>query len=257
MRAALTLFIGTGLLAQSPSAPVGGRWTLGVQRMAPDLTGSAFIQDGATSSSFDLDRDLKLQKDSTALGVLLGYEGPRFLFQISTTGQAYEGRNTLTRTVTVNGTSYAVGTDLRSKVKVDAADLTWVIKVLRWESAYLGLDLGVQAWKLKVDASGTAAGITQVAQDDLTAPIPQVGASAGAHLFAGRLDLRGSYHLLSKSGATYHRSVLEGRFYPLTWLGLRVFAEDERFDVPKDSLSSDFALDLDRKGAGFGLVFRF
>jgi hypothetical protein len=150
-----------------------------------------------------------------------------------------------------------VGTDLQSRLKVTATDFTWVIKVLRWEQAYLGVDLGANLWKPDVDATGTAGGNAQTAHDDLTAPSPQLGASAGAHLFNGHLDLRGSYHFLNKSGASYHHSVLEARAYPLRWLGVRILAEDENLDVPKDSLSSDFALNVDRKGTGLGLVFRF
>lgn len=245
------------LLAQAPSAPQGGRWTLGAQRLAPDLSGSVYIQNSGSTSSFDLQRDLNLGKDFTLTGFLAGYEGPRFLLQVSSTGERYEGRNILTSAATVNGITYTVGTDLHSRLKVAATDLTWVIKVLRWDQAYLGVDLGANLWKLEVDATGTSGGSTQSAHDDLTAPIPQLGASAGAHLFGGVLDLRGSYHFLNKSGASYHHAVAEARAYPLRWLGVRVFLEDEKLDVPKDSLSSDFALNVDRKGTGLGLVFRF
>jgi hypothetical protein len=250
----LILTFAVPLVAQIPEV---GHWTLGVQRLGPDLSGKVFNQNGSLVSTFDIDKDLALQKDSTSVGFMGEYEGRRFLLNISSGGQTYVGHNVLTTTVSVNGTSYATGTNLTSHIKIATADLTWVIKLVRWDHAYVGLDLGVNAWKLDVDATGVTGSTTQTASDQLSVPIPQIGASVGGHFPGGFLDVRGSYHLLKKGDAKYHRTLLEARAYPLRWLGVRVFHEDERIDVPKGSLSDDFSLNLDRQGTGFGVLFRF
>lgn len=254
IRMLLALGVVIPLGAQVPEV---GHWTLGVQRLPTDLSGKVFNQDGSSISTFDIEKDLALQKDSTSIGFMGEYEGRRFLLNLSSGGQSYVGHNVLMTNVTVNGTTYSTGTNLTSRVKVSTADLTWVIKLVRWDHAYVGLDLGVNAWKLDVDAVGVSGSITQTAHDSLSVPIPQFGASAGGHFPGGFLDVRGSYHLLKKGDAKYHHTLLEARGYPLPWLGIRVFHEDERTDVPKGSLSDDFSLNLDRQGTGVGVLFRF
>lgn len=247
------------LAAQAPAS--GRHWSLGLLRLSPDLNGSAFFKDGSQTSSFDLQRDLALDKDTTTLGFTGAYEGPRFMVLLQSGAQSYRGRNTLTRQVTVDGTTYDVGTDLSSRLKLQATELTWVIKVLRSDWAYLGADLGVNAWKLDVDATGTyntdSGPATDRASDSMSAPIPQIGLSSGVHFPGGFGGLRASYHLLKRGDATYHRTGIEGTAYPLRWLGVRVFHETESVDIPQGSLSDDVALDVSRKGTGFGVVVRF
>ena len=255
----------TALNAQdsAKSSPPGGHWNFGVIRQAPDLSGS-YSKVGETT--FDLEKDFALGKDTTGTGALIDYEGRRFMLHMATYSQNYAGRNTITRNVQIGDTTYSAGIKVASQVKVRDYELDWTIKVWRWDAAYLGVDLGFNGWNLQVDAQDVTddpaiTGLPGWTRQDpasktITVPIPQVGASFGAH-FGRYVDLRGYYHLLKRSGASYHRSGAEVRVYPLPWLGLRANVEDEGFDVPMDSIDTGTAFNLTKKGVGFGVVARF
>jgi len=66
-----------------------------------------------------------------------------------------------------------------------------------------------------------------------------------------------SYHLLSYKGASYTHAALDLRVFPISWLGVRVFADSESFKVPKGSVKDDLEFKLDRDGMGFGVMVRF
>jgi len=68
---------------------------------------------------------------------------------------------------------------------------------------------------------------------------------------------RGYYHLLSYKGASYHHVGGDLRFFPVTWLGIRVFTDTEKLDVPNHSIKDDLEVGLNRQGTGFGVVLRF
>ena len=252
------------LLALSPlaaqdgqmSAPQAGHWNFGVVRQAPDFTGN-YAKTG--ESSWDTDRDLGLSKDKTGVGALLDYEGRRFLLHMATYDQSYVGDKILTQTVTINNQAFAATARLQSQIKLRDYELDWTIKLWRWDAAYIGLDLGFNAWKLDVSAVGTSTSgpvVTQSATDSVTVPIPQIGLSAGGH-FGSSVDFRGYYNLLSRSGASYHRAGVDLRFFPLKWLGVRANFENEGFDVPKGSIGSDTTLHITKNGGGFGVIARF
>src|ERR1035438_7263798 len=187
------------------STPPGGHWNFGIIRQAPDFTGN-YAKTG--ESSWDTARDLGLGKDSTGVGVLLDYEGRRFLLHMGTYSQNYAGDSNPTIPVTINNQTFNANARLQSKIKLQDYELDWTIKLWRWDAAYIGLDLGFNAWKLDVSALGTATSngvtATQSESDSVTVPIPQIGLSAGGH-FGSNVDVRGYYNLLSKSGASYHR----------------------------------------------------
>jgi len=259
----LALLAATSAFAQLGRVPLAGpdrTFTLGLQSYGPTFTGRLEgIQDGQPLS-VDLDSDLKLGKDKADLGLLLDYQGPRFGFLIQTGGTDYKGDNTLTRNVTIDGTTYGALTRITSSLKLKTLEGVWTIRIVPLSVAWVGVDLGVQSWKMDMEATGTALTPvpgTSTASTSVTAPIPQIGLSAGSKVPGGLFEIKGYYHYLGAKGAKYTRTNLDARFFPLPYLGVRAFYDNESFDVPKGSLNDDLMLKLDRKGGGFGLVVRF
>jgi hypothetical protein len=253
----LPLLAATAAFAQmGPTRSV----TLGLSSFGPTFTGRMEgVQDGQPIS-VDLDSDLGLAKDKAQLGFLFDYQGPRFGFLAQTGGVDYTGDKTTTRTVTIDGTTYSAGTRITSNLKLKTLEGIWTIRFVPLSVFWVGLDLGVESWKVEMDATGTVAppgSGTATAATSFTAPIPQIGLSAGSRLPGGLFELKGYYHYLGAKGAKYTRGGLDARFYPIPHVGIRAFYETEAFDVPKGSLQDDLMLKLDRKGAGFGVVVRF
>ena len=234
-------------------------WTLGAQTFGPTLTGHFNgLQDGQPIA-LDLDSDLGLGKDKATPGFFIDYQGPRFGFQVSSGTTEYKGDRIVTRTVTLNGTSYTAGTRVQSHVKLAAVDGIWTIKFVRESDAWLGLDLGVQAWTLDMNATGIPPlPLTPVsASTRITAPIPQIGLSGGSRGYNGAVEAKAYVHYLAYKQAKYTLFGADLRVYPVSWFGLRAFYEGGSFDVPKGSVKDDLEFKLDRKGIGFGAVVRF
>jgi hypothetical protein len=233
-------------------------WTLGGQVYGPTLTGHfQGVQDGQPIR-LDLDSDLGLGKDKVTPGFFLNYQGPRFLFQLSNGTTEYRGDRIVTQTVTLNGQNFTAGTRVQSHVKLASVDGIWTIKFTRGSDAWVGLDLGVQSWTLDMDAvSVPTSGPVQSASTRVTAPIPQLGLSAGGRGFGGGLEGKAYVHYLGYKQAKYTLFGADLRYFPVAWFGLRAFYEGGSFDVPKGSVKDDLEFKLDRKGAGFGGVFRF
>lgn len=251
------------MLAQAgvKSAPEGGHWNAGLFLQSPTFEGNYRNVDGGQLTRWDTQSDLGLGKDKAQPGIALAYEGRRFRLALAAYGMDYAGHRAVSQDVTVDGTTYQAGADVRSALKLKDYSLDWTIKVYRWDRAYLGVDLGLNAWVLDVRARGqgsTNGGPVQYQEASFsgTLPIPQLGLSVGGHLGA-TADLRAYYHFLSRSGATYHRAGAEATWFPLRWVGVRAAFESEGFDVPQDSFDPDLALKLDKNGGAFGVVFRF
>jgi hypothetical protein len=207
----------------------------------------------------DLDGDLGLGKDKTTPGLFLDYQGPRFGFQVSNGAAEYRGDRVVSRTITLNGTNYTAGTRVQSHVKLASMDGIWTIKFVRDTDVWLGLDLGVQAWTLDMDAIGTPPlPATPVsASTRVTAPIPQIGLSGGSRGFNGAVESKAYIHYLGYKQAKYTLFGADLRIFPVSWFGLRVFYEGGSFNVPKGSIKDDLEFKLDRKGVGLGAVVRF
>ena len=241
------------------AVPSDRSFTFGGQVYGPTLTGHFNgVQDGQPIA-VDLDSDLGLGKDKTTPGFFLDYQGPRFAFQVTSGSTEYRGDRTLTRNVTLNGTTYTAADRVQSHVKLASIDGVWTIKFLRAQDAWLGLDLGVQAWKLDLDINDVPpAPLTATASStSVNAPIPQIGLSGGSRGFEGRVESKLYFHYLGYKGAKYTLLGGDLRVFPVKWLGVRVFYEGGTFDVPKGSVKDDLELNLDRKGGGFGVVLRF
>jgi len=242
-----------------PAPGIERTWTMGGQTFGPSLTGHfSGTQDGQPIF-VDLDGDLGLGKDKATPGLFLDYQGPRFAFQISNGSAEYRGDRVINRTVTMNGTSYTAGTRVQSHVKLASVDGIWTIKVVREADAWLGVDLGVQAWTLDMDATGIVPPNTTptTASTRVSAPIPQIGLSGGSRGFNGAVESKAYFHYLGYKQAKYTLFGVDLRVFPVRWFGLRAFYEGGSFNVPKGSVKDDLEFKLDRKGIGFGAVVRF
>ena len=242
-----------------PAPDLQRTWSLGGQVYGPALTGHfKGVQDGQPIA-LDLDSDLGLAKDKLTPGFFINYQGPRFAFQLSNGTAEYRGDRIISQTVTLNGQSFTAGTRVQSRVKLATVDGIWTIKFVRGSAAWVGLDLGVQAWTLDMDATGVVPPATTptTSSTRVTAPIPQIGLSGGGRGFNGGLEAKAYVHYLAYKQAKYTLLGADLRFFPVKWFGLRAFYEGGSFDVPKGSVKDDLEFKLDRKGAGFGGVFRF
>ncbi len=246
----------------APSQPAGipeRTWTLGAQTYGPTLTGHFQGKQDGQPISLDLNSDLGLGRDKTTPGFFFDYQGPRFGFQVSSGTAEYRGDRVVNRTVTVNGTDYTAGTRVQSHVKLASVEGIWTIKFLREPDAWLGLDLGAQAWTLDLDATGVVPPATTAttASTRVTAPIPQIGLSGGSRGYNGAVESKAYIRYLGYKKAKYTLYGFDLRVFPVSWFGLRAFYEAGKFDVPNGSIKDDLELNLDRKGIGFGAVVRF
>jgi hypothetical protein len=230
-------------------------WTLGGQVYGPTLTGHFNgVLDGQPIN-LDLNRDLGLAKDKTTPGFFVNYQGPRFAFQVSSGTAEYRGDRALTQSIQMNGQTFSATHEVQSHVKLASVDGIWTIKFVKGSDAWVGLDLGVQVWKIDMDITDVTSPAT--ASSSVSAPIPQIGLSAGGRGFDGGVEAKAYIHYLSYKQAKYTLMGADLRYFPVRWFGLRAFYEGSTFDVPQGSVKDDLAFNLDRKGGGFGAVFRF
>lgn len=257
----ITLLLSTNLaFAQlgAPTQPPTGfqrTFTLGAQAYGPTLTGHfTGVQDGQLFN-VDLKSDLGVGKDKSTPGFFLDYQDFRFGFQVSTGSTEYRGNQTVSRPVTIDGTTYPASTQVLSHVKLANLDGTWTIKLMSESNAWLGLDLGAQVWTVDLDAADPAGVLS--ASTRVKAPIPQIGLSGGSQGYSGAVESKVYYHYLSYKRAKYTMYGLDFRIFPVRWCGLRAFYEAGKLDVPRGSIKDDLELQLERKGLGFGAVLRF
>ena len=249
------------LLAAWPafSQGVEKHWYLDVHRFAPSLTGHFQGTSNDQPIDVDLQNDLGLSKDKAKLGFGAEYQGPRFGLEFSRDEEDYAGANKITRAITINGQTFTAGTLVYSSLKATNNTLNWTIRALSRPQFWLGLDLGVRATQVEINANGNApfTGVNATANYKTTLPIPQIGPSLGFVAAGGRVVGRGMFHLLGYKGSTYTHSGADLRFFPISWLGVRAYFDNEHFRVPKGSIKDDLDVLLDRSGTGFGLVARF
>lgn len=258
MRLCIFYLIAALPLAAQSKEP--GKWNAGLFMLPSTLEGY-FNDPSADGLKLDLQRDLGIGKDGTKPGLHIEYQGQRFGLSLSHSGQDYKGINELEEQIEIDDTVYDVGATVNTKIKMQNTDLNWTIRCYNWPQAWVGVDLGIHAWKLDLDIVGEAWVQNQYQtvheSESVTLPIPQFGISAGGHAFNKQLVARASFHLLPYKGASYKRFQADVRYYPLPWVGARVFVDSESFDVPRGSIDDDMELNLDHSGVGFGVVFRF
>jgi len=231
-----------------------------VHRVGPTFEGHFNgVQDGKPLV-VDLQTDFGLQKDTTKVGIGFEYQGPRFAVEFSGEEQDYKGHNYIQKNVQINGSTFTAGALVDSTVKMKDYTFNWTIRALKWPQFWIGIDLGARVWDLEMTASAfDPVFLTSIppVTEKVPLPIPQIGLSTGFDAFDKRLIAKGYYHLLTHQGASYHHVGADVRFFPLRWLGVRVFSDTEKLDVPKGSIKDDLEVRLDRQGTGFGVVLRF
>lgn len=257
----MRILVASAVLAASLPALAqadGGAWYLDVHRVAPTLSGHYKGTQDGQPVDFDLQNDLGLTKDNTVVGGSLEYQGPRFGLELSLEGQNYAGDTLLNRPITISGTTYQTQARVTTTLKTLTYTGNWTIRFVRSPGPWIGLDLGVRATTVDLKAHGDTY-LTGAADARFKSPLPmpQIGPSVGLNTFEGKLVARAYYHYLAYKGATYHHAGADVRIFPLKWLGVRAFYDDESWKVPDNTLSKDLEIGLDRKGAGFGVVVRF
>ena len=234
-------------------------WYFDVHRYAPSFEGHYLDTSGDNPVDVDLVRDLGLKKDSTKIGFGLEYQGPRFGVELSRDEQDYKGLNQVARKININGTDFDASTLVSSRLKATTSTFNWTIRAFKRPQYWIGIDLGARATQMEIAASGVEI-VSQVAASatyKATLPVPQLGLSAGFVALDSRLVGRAYYHYLGFKGASYSHPGADLRFFPISWLGLRVFTDGEHFKVPKGSVKDTIDIALDRSGTGLGIVARW
>jgi hypothetical protein len=257
--APLMLVLALGLAPEAMAYGPGGqgRWFADIHAQGASLSGHLQGTSGGNPFNVDLKDDLGLERSGYKPGFSLEYQGPRFGLELSRDRQDYTGDTHLSRTITVNGTTYAASTRVLSSLKTTSTTFNWTIRALAGPQAWLGVDLGVRSTELDFATSGSLASTTTAAGYRTTLPMPQVGPAAGFTALDGALVGRAFVHFLAYKGASYTHPGADLRYFPISWLGIRAFYDGERFRVPKGSLKDDMDLSLDLGGAGLGVVARF
>lgn len=249
----------TGVFAQlgapnyAPAAPQS-TITMGVQTFGPTLSGHLQGTLDGLPMQVDLDGDLGIGKDGAKTGFFFDYQGHSFGFQASTSSTEYAGNRTMTRDVTVNGANYPTGSQIQSRVKLASLDGIWTIKLVSQPDAWLGLDLGLQAWTLDLQTAGNSGGATRIS---IKAPLPQVGLSGGSRAYNGAFESKAYIRYMKAKGGAYLMVGTDVRMFVTRWFGLRAFYESSRLSGSKGAIKDDLEIGIDRKGVGFGGVVRF
>ena len=258
MRSALASLLLTATLPACAQG-VEKNFYLDLHWFVPTFEGHFDDTSGGNPITIDTRNDLALTRDKTRLGFGAEYQGTRFALELSRDEQTYKGSNRVTRDIVVNGQTFAAGTVVTSSLKATNNTLNWTIRCLAREHFWAGLDLGVRVTQVEIDATGInpPTGEEATANYKTPLPIPQIGPSLGFQAAGNRVIGRAYFHFLTYKGATYTHPAADLRFFPISWLGLQVFAEAEHFKIPQDSIKSDLDVGLDRAGMGIGVVAKF
>jgi hypothetical protein len=247
------------LLAALPALAQGmeKHWYADVHWYRPTLDGHFNDLSGSNPISVDLKDDLALERQGTHAGFGVEYQGPRFGVELSRDQQDYGGRNQVARDIVIDGQTFSAQSVVSSTFKAATTTLNWTIRCYTLPSFWVGVDLGVRAVEAEIHVSDVDAAAQASASYRTTFPVPQVGPSLGFVAADSRLVGRATYHLLFYDGATYNYLGADLRFFPISWLGVRAFADMERFRVPRDSIKDTLDARMDRSGLGLGIVARF
>jgi hypothetical protein len=243
------------LCAQEPES----YWFLDVHKVATTFTGHFDGTQNGNAIQFDLQKDLALDKSATRLGGSIEYEGPRFGLELSSEEQDYKGSGLITEQIQIGGRTFNAETYVTSNMKAINTTFNWTIRFLKFPEAWLGVDLGarVLAIDLQADDFEPISGYYAYGSFENTVPIPQLGLSGGFHILDDKIMVRGFYHYLGYKGATYKHTGVDARYFPLKWLGLRVFTDKEAWTIPSQTVAKDLDFALDRQGTGGGVVLRW
>lgn len=235
-----------------------GQWNFSLDGMPTTL--ECQVKGFANGILIDIDtqQDLALGKSKMSPGVSLEYMGPRIGMQFGVRNQKHEGNNIIKRDIIhIGGQPFTIGMPVQSEIKSTTYDINMTIRMLNFEQGWIGMDLGVHVWRLEFQAQSSALSMSAVKQLLPTVPAPQFGISAGTSLLDDRLQAKAHFHFLGWKGAKYQRIQADVRYFPLDWLGVRVYTDNEHFDLPIGSIWDQLDILADSKGVGFGVVLKF
>ncbi|MCL1908157.1 MAG: hypothetical protein FWG12_02165 [Holophagaceae bacterium] len=236
-----------------------GQWYFGIYGNSPEFSGH-YLDQGSEKTNFDLNNSLYMDTEKTGYGLHMEYSGSRFAFSVDYGIQDYTGNNRLERQVEINNIIFVPGMDVTSSLKNTAFDINGTIKLLRGAQAWLGVDVGIQAWYMDLVASGVHTFLPIApaeANKSIVVSIPQIGISGNFQGLQNRLVINGRAHFMALKGASSNRFSADARYFFLHWLGGRVFWEQQNHDEPYDSMHKNIEQKYERKGIGFGVVARW
>jgi len=242
------------LLIPSPALARSNRLKLNLSAWPASLSGVEQVNDGgATGTSIDLEDTLGLESETfPELHVQLKLLGPaRLVGSYYSTG--YQGSETLTQSVTFNGTTYSSSEEVDSDVDLSVGRILFSFSPLNLKRLNLGLMIGADL--MQVDAS-LSSSLTGDENKSFTAPVPVVGVNLTVQPI-DKLALYFEVSGLSVNIGDVDASIMDGIFraeyYFLPWFaltgGYRVFD----FDVTEEDFGR---VNFKQDGVQLGLGFR-
>lgn len=184
---AIGLLSGTAAVAEGGPLGADVRTWLEVQAFAPRVRTDLRIDDDLFGSSagspVQAEDDLNLPRHGTAAGLVFGRRiGERWRFEADYLTLQRDGDAVLSRSLQFGGLTYAAGSTLHTRLRLQFARFNAGVSLLQNEHAEFGLAFGgaVSRFRLDVD-DGTAGEITWTSGDVM----PLVGIYASAALAPG------------------------------------------------------------------------
>ncbi|MBN1959003.1 MAG: hypothetical protein JXQ81_12325 [Desulfuromonadales bacterium] len=205
------------------------------------------------SEEFDLERDLNLDDSEDFTGeVALQLGHSRLSLNYLPIG--FSGTGTLSRSVTFNGTTYNIGTAVKSDLSVDLYDIGYTYYLLNFDDLpmrfQLGFELAVKVADVDVSIKDLTTGVTETVSG--TAPIPTIGARTRIAL-ADFLGISGRIGYLELNDNHFLDAEAQVEFSPLPMVGL--YAGVRIFDLKIDE--DDINIETEFSGPFGGLMVRF
>ena len=236
-----------------------GHWFLDVHSVSGTLDGHYIGLQSGNNFSVDLKNDLGIASNGTKPGFGVEYQGHRFGLELSSNETDFKGSQVVNRVVTINGESFSAGALVNSTVKFQTTTFNWTIRALTFDHAWIGIDLGVRAINLTLDATGYNAlsGVSAYANYKGGLPLPLVGLGGGLKFFGGRVLARAYYHTLNYKSASFVVTGADVRVFPLSWLGIMGYVNDAKLNVPQSAINNSANVVLNQNTTGGGIVLRF
>ncbi|WP_028989017.1 hypothetical protein RG903_00835 [Thermithiobacillus tepidarius DSM 3134] len=220
----------------APASALDFQPSLGVEQA--NISGT--VQTDA-ETTVDLKSDLGLDKSNPVVaGFRIGAGKHSFSFRY--VPYSFSGDSTISRSITFNGRTFGVNERLHSEVDLKEYAADYRYKLLRTPVAYASLGLGLNVFDARIDIRSQS-GLNN-AQEELTAPIPTLGASAGVSLPLTGLSVNGDLSGIGYGGNRYINADANVDYSPLPFVGIKAGYRyrELKFDV------SDTKADIRLKG---------
>lgn len=264
-----TAFLAWVLSAVSPAA--ADDYTIGVRARLwnATMTGDVRVDDdNLVGSAIDIDDTLDLTEGEKVFEGIFTFKPLRnSRFDLSYWANAFKGERRLTGDVNYNGRTYTLGTLLESDLDMRVATLTYQYILPTPNLAAIKIEagplIGVKLISFDGELSAVDAPVPFSSTDDLTAPIPVIGARASIALsdwISVEAEIQGiTINNFSDVGGTLIEA--QGEILVNVWRGLSFGGGYHRFimDAEDESGSSGdrFKGDMTIDGFFASAAFRF